>query len=83
MLSLPKVGVFAKVLATIELKGTQPIFSATINQYPPVHYEGWMVSGHRTIICWVPVPWITMVVTSVAITFSTYLLTTHKQVLSR
>jgi hypothetical protein len=77
MLSLPKVGVFSKVLATIELKGTQPIFSATINQHPPVQYEGWMVSGHRTIIRWVPVPWITMVVTSVAIT------TTHKQVLSR
>jgi len=34
---------------------------------------GWMTSGHRTVFCWVPGPWLTMVVTSVAICFFDYL----------
>jgi hypothetical protein len=29
---------------------------ATVNQHPPVHREGWMVSGQETIFRWVPVP---------------------------
>jgi len=29
---------------------------ATVNQHPPVHREGWMVSGKETIFRWVPVP---------------------------
>ncbi len=29
---------------------------ATVNQHPPPHHEGWMVSGQETIFCWVPVP---------------------------
>ncbi len=32
------------------------IVSATVNQHPPAHHEGWMVSGQETIFCWVPVP---------------------------
>ncbi len=30
------------------------------------HNEGWMVSDRETVCCWVPVPLLTMVVTSVA-----------------
>jgi hypothetical protein len=26
---------------------------ATVNQHPPVHHEGWMVSGQETCFCWV------------------------------
>jgi hypothetical protein len=29
---------------------------ATMNQHPPVHHEGWMISGQETVFCWVPVP---------------------------
>jgi hypothetical protein len=29
---------------------------ATVNQQPPAHHEGWMVSGEVTVFCWVPVP---------------------------
>ncbi len=29
---------------------------ATMNQHPPAHHEGWMVSGQETVFCWVPVP---------------------------
>jgi len=29
---------------------------ATVNQHPPVHHEGWMVSSQETVFCWVPVP---------------------------
>ncbi len=25
--------------------------TATANQHPPVHHEGWMVSGQETVIC--------------------------------
>jgi hypothetical protein len=42
------------------------------NQYPPVDHEGWMVSGQETVFCWVAVPWLTMVASSVA--FFSYLL---------
>jgi hypothetical protein len=28
----------------------------TMNQHPPVHCIGWMISGHETVFCWVPVP---------------------------
>jgi hypothetical protein len=27
-----------------------------VNQHPPAHHEGWMVSGQETDFCWVPVP---------------------------
>jgi hypothetical protein len=43
-----------------------------LNQYPPVDHEGWMVSGQETVFCWVPVPWLTMVASSVG--FFSYLL---------
>jgi hypothetical protein len=36
-----------------------PIMSsvqATVNQHPPVHHEGWMISGKETVFCWLPVP---------------------------
>jgi hypothetical protein len=26
------------------------------NQHPPMHHEGWTVSGQKTVFCWVPVP---------------------------
>jgi hypothetical protein len=29
---------------------------ATVNQQPPVHHEGWMISGQETVFCWVSVP---------------------------
>ncbi len=38
------------------LCSVKPCFAATVNQYPPVHHEGWMVSGQETVFCWVPVP---------------------------
>jgi len=25
-------------------------------RHPPVHHEGWMVSGQKTVFCWVSVP---------------------------
>jgi hypothetical protein len=28
---------------------------AIVNQHPPVHHEGWMVSGQKTVFCWAPV----------------------------
>jgi hypothetical protein len=52
---------------------------ATVNQHPPAHHEGWMINGEKAVFCWVPGPWLTMVVSSVAFLI-TYLLTTHKQV---
>ncbi len=33
------------------------------------HNEGWMVSDKETVFCWVPVPLLTMVVSSVAFFF--------------
>jgi hypothetical protein len=42
---------------------------------PPVHNEGWMVSGQETVFCPVPVPKLTMVVSSVA--FFAYLPTNN------
>ncbi len=35
---------------------------ARVNQHPPVHHEGWMKSDQETVFCWLPVPWLTMVV---------------------
>jgi hypothetical protein len=35
---------------------TESLDRATVNQHPPVHCEGWMISGHETVFCWVPVP---------------------------
>jgi hypothetical protein len=29
---------------------------ARMNQHPPVHLEGWMVSGQETVFFWIPVP---------------------------
>ncbi len=43
---------------------------------PAVHHEGWMVSGLETVFCWVHVPWLTMVVISLAF-FTTYPLPIH------
>jgi hypothetical protein len=39
--------------------------------------EGWMVRGQETVFCWVPVPQLTMVVSSVAFLF--YLPTNNPQ----
>jgi len=36
--------------------------TATVNQHPPAHHEGWMVSGEEAVFCWVPDLWVTMVV---------------------
>jgi hypothetical protein len=53
--------------------------SATVNQHPPVHPEGWMmVSGQETVFCCVPVPSLTMVVSSVVLFY--YLPTNNPQV---
>jgi hypothetical protein len=40
-------------------------FVATVNQHPPVHHQGWMICEQETVLCWVPVPYLTMVVSSV------------------
>ncbi len=29
---------------------------AIVNQHPPAHHEGWMISGQETVFCWIPVP---------------------------
>ncbi len=39
---------------------------AASQQHPTVHHEGWMISGEETVFCWFWVPWLTMVVSSVA-----------------
>jgi hypothetical protein len=47
------------------------------------HNVGWMVSDSETVFCWVPVPLLSMMVSSVALFSPTAcLLTTHKQVVS-
>jgi hypothetical protein len=38
---------------------------ATVNQQPPAHHEGWMVTGQETVFCWISVPKLTTVVSSV------------------
>jgi hypothetical protein len=38
---------------------------------------GCMIIGQGTVFCWVPVPYLTMMVSSVGFFFTTYLLTTH------
>jgi len=47
------------------------LVEATVNQHLPVHYQGWMICDQETVFCWVPVPLLTMVVSSVAL-FTTY-----------
>jgi hypothetical protein len=49
-----------------------------MNQHPPVHHEGWMVSDMETVFCWVPVPWLTMVVSSVVFYLKNGLLVQEK-----
>jgi hypothetical protein len=39
---------------------------AASQQHPTMHHEGWMISGEETVFCWFWVPWLTMVVSSVA-----------------
>jgi hypothetical protein len=29
---------------------------AIMNQHPPAHHEGWMISDQETVFCWVSVP---------------------------
>jgi hypothetical protein len=50
---------------------------ATVNQHPPAHHEGWMVTGQESAFCWVPAQKLTMVVSSVA--FFYYLPTNNSQ----
>ncbi len=44
---------------------------AIVNQHGPVHHQGWMICDQEPVFCWVPVPQLTMVVSSVAL-FTTY-----------
>jgi hypothetical protein len=37
----------------IKEKSTHPE-GATVNQHPPAHPQGWMLSGQETVFCWVP-----------------------------
>jgi hypothetical protein len=34
-----------------------------------MHHEGWMVSDKETVLCWVSIPLLTMVVSSVVFSF--------------
>jgi hypothetical protein len=54
---------------------------ATVNQHQPAHHEGWRISGQETVFCWVPVHLANH--GGLAVLLPTYLLTTHKQVVSR
>jgi hypothetical protein len=45
------------------------------NQHPPVHRGGWMVHDQQTVFCWAPIPYLIMVVSSVA--FFYYLATNN------
>jgi hypothetical protein len=45
------------------LETSQPVWTSN----PPVHHKGWMISGQETVFCWVPVPYLTMVVNSAAL----------------
>jgi hypothetical protein len=50
---------FARVLHCLPYNWSSTTYKkspATVNQHPPVHYEGWMVSSQETVFCWVPVP---------------------------
>ncbi len=40
-----------------------------ISTHQQTKHHGWMVSGQETVFCWVPVPYLTMVVSSVAFFF--------------
>jgi hypothetical protein len=52
-----------------------PTILVTVNQHPPVHREGWMINVQETVFCCVPVPQLLF--------FTTYLLTTLKQIVFR
>jgi hypothetical protein len=42
-------------------------------ELPPAHHEGWMESDQETVICSVPIHWLTKVVNYVAFLLPTYL----------
>jgi hypothetical protein len=44
-------------LTTVRVSmGNQTLyFRATLNQHPPAHHVGWMISGQEIVFCWVPV----------------------------
>jgi hypothetical protein len=60
-------------LPAIDILRKTKYLMARVNQHPPAHFEGWMVSGQETVFCWVSVQ-LTMVVTLVAF-FLNYLFT--------
>ncbi len=73
-LDLSQVHEFATLLQTRGRSFSRQLRVAppyTVKQHPPAHREGWMVSGQETVFCWVPVPYLTMVVTSVAFFLTT------------
>ncbi len=48
------------------------------------HHEGWMISDQGTVFCWLTMILVlTIVVSSVAVFFTAYLLTTQLRVVSR
>jgi hypothetical protein len=57
--------------------GTHYTLMATVNQHPPVHDEGWMINGLKTVFYCISVPQLTMVVSSVS--FFYYLPTNNPQ----
>jgi hypothetical protein len=57
-------------------------FRATVNQHSPAHSEGWMISGRKQFAVgfqFTSEPWWL----AQLLFLTTYLLTTHKQVVSR
>jgi len=40
---------------------------ATVNQHPPVYHQEWMICDEETVFYWIPVPYLTMVVSSLAL----------------
>jgi hypothetical protein len=53
------LGLGFRVYGEKQIGGAGPM--ATMNQqHPAAHHEGrkdgWMISGHETVLCWVPVP---------------------------
>jgi len=61
----------------IGLWGTHYTLTATVNQHPPGHHEGWMLNGLKTVFCCVSVAYLTMVVSFVS--FFDYLPTNNPQ----
>jgi hypothetical protein len=47
--------------------------ATVVNQHPPVHHQGWMICDQETVFCWVAVPELTMVVSSVGVGFILFL----------